>query len=126
MDLNQVTLPALDLQASVAFYLRLGFDLIVDSPDYARFECPAGVATFSLHRVERLPADSGVVVYFETEQLEQRVRELQARGVEFLTAPTRQRWLWHEARLRDPAGNQICLYHAGDNRKHPPWRVNRG
>ena len=25
--------------------------------------------------------------------------------------------------LRDPAGNAICLYHAGENRRFPPWRV---
>jgi hydroxymethylpyrimidine/phosphomethylpyrimidine kinase len=34
-----------------------------------------------------------------------------------------QRWLWREAWLRDPAGNSICLYHAGDNRRFPPWRI---
>ena len=123
MDLNQITLPAVDMRASVAFYRRLGFRLIVDSPDYARFECPEGNATFSLHRVARISPDSGVVIYFETAHLEKRVRELHARGVEFLTQPGQQRWLWHEARFRDPAGNQLCLYHAGSNRKHPPWRV---
>ena len=32
-------------------------------------------------------------------------------------------WLWREARLRDPSGNVVCLYHAGDYRRHPPWRV---
>ena len=33
------------------------------------------------------------------------------------------RWLWREARLVDPSGNVICLYHAGENRLNPPWRV---
>jgi hydroxymethylpyrimidine/phosphomethylpyrimidine kinase len=32
-------------------------------------------------------------------------------------------WLWREARLRDPSGNEICLYHAGANRRFPPWRI---
>lgn len=32
MNLNQVTLPAHDLIVSVAFYRRMGFRLIVDSP----------------------------------------------------------------------------------------------
>ena len=29
------------------------------------------------------------------------------------------------AYLRDPAGNLICLFWAGENRKNPPWRVQR-
>jgi len=32
MELNQVTLPALDIAASVTFCRRMGFELIVDSP----------------------------------------------------------------------------------------------
>jgi hypothetical protein len=31
--------------------------------------------------------------------------------------------LWREAHLRDPAGNRVCLFHAGENRCNPPWRV---
>ena len=51
MNLNQVTAPCVDLDASVAFYRALGLRLIVfDPPDYARFECPDGDATFSVHR----------------------------------------------------------------------------
>jgi hydroxymethylpyrimidine/phosphomethylpyrimidine kinase len=34
-----------------------------------------------------------------------------------------QRWLWREAYLRDPAGNVLCIYHAGTNRRFPPWRI---
>jgi len=64
VELNQVTLPALDVAASVAFYRRMGFTFIVAEP-----------------------------------------------------------WLWREARLEDPAGNVVCLYHAGSNRLDPPWRV---
>jgi hypothetical protein len=32
-------------------------------------------------------------------------------------------WLWRQAYLKDPNGNKICLFHSGDNRKNPPWRV---
>ena len=32
-------------------------------------------------------------------------------------------WLWREARVADPAGNVVCLYRAGENRLHPPWRL---
>ncbi|MGQ0800630.1 MAG: VOC family protein [Pseudomarimonas sp.] len=123
MNLNQVTLPAADIAASVAFYQQFGFTLIVSSPHYARFECPEGDATFSVHLADALPKDSGVVVYFEFADLDGRVASLQALGVSFSKLPTDERWLWREARLRDPAGNVICLYWAGENRKNPPWRV---
>ena len=123
MNLNQVTLPALDVAASVAFYRGMGFVQIVDSVHYARFECPVGDATFSVHAVDSVPADSGVVVYFECETLDDRVRDLEKAGYRFSKQPTDERWLWREARLTDPSGNVLCLYHAGANRKHPPWRM---
>jgi hypothetical protein len=52
-----------------------------------------------------------------------RVAELQERGIHFDEPPSDRRWLWREARLKDPAGNQLILYYAGVNRKNPPWRV---
>lgn len=123
MNLNQVTLPVRDLQRSVDFYRRMGFRQIVAAPDYARFECPAGDATFSLHRVDDQAPDTQVVVYFETEELDALVQRLQAEGFEFTQPPRDERWLWREARLKDPAGNELCLYRAGPNRRHPPWRL---
>lgn len=123
MDLNQVTLPATDIRRSVAFYRALGFTLIVDSADYARFECPVGTSTFSLHKVAACPGNSGVVTYFESQQLDQLVDNLKARGIRFDHDPVDQSWLWREAKLKDPDGNELCLFHAGENRKNPPWRV---
>lgn len=123
MNLNQVTLPAADIAASVAFYQRMGFTLIVSSPHYARFECPDGDATFSVHLAEAPSDGSDVVVYFECDDLDVRVEMLQAVGIRFDQTPTDEPWLWREARLRDPAGNALCLFRAGGNRKHPPWRV---
>ena len=124
MNLNQVTLPVLDFKRSVAFYRDMGFLLIVHSPPrYARFECPEGSSTFSLHTVAYSVGASGVVVYFECSDLDARVATLIASGFEFSQLPTDERWLWREARLNDPSGNVVCLYWAGDNRKNPPWRV---
>lgn len=122
MDLNQITLPAVDMAASVDFYKRLGLIQIVDSPHYARFESPDGPATFSLHLADRRP-DHDVVVYFECDDLDERFAELQRKGFVFEQAPADQRWCWREARLKDPGGNTICLYYAGENRKNPPWRI---
>jgi catechol 2,3-dioxygenase-like lactoylglutathione lyase family enzyme len=124
MDLNQVTVPCLDLAASVDFYRRLGLRLIVhDPPRYARFECPNGGSTFSLHLADRIAAGSGPVVYFEVQDLDRRARELADAGVVFESEPRDQPWLWREAHVRDPAGNLVCLYHAGPNRRFPPWRL---
>jgi catechol 2,3-dioxygenase-like lactoylglutathione lyase family enzyme len=123
LDLNQVTVPALDIPASVAFYRTLGLTPIVLSPHYARFTCPGGPATFSVHLAQApLPA-SATVVYFETPELDATVARLQAAGLEFTQLPRDERWLWREARLRDPAGNELCLYRAGENRRDPPWKV---
>jgi hydroxymethylpyrimidine/phosphomethylpyrimidine kinase len=124
MNLNQVTVPCIDLDASVAFYRMLGLRQIVGgTPDYARFECPGGDATFSLHRTSGPLRDHHVVVYFEIDDLDAEVARLRSAGVEFEAEPRDQRWLWREAYLRDPAGNRICLYHAGENRRYPPWRL---
>lgn len=123
MNLNQVTLPATDLERSVDFYRRMGFRQIVAAADYARFECPAGEATLSLHRVAGPLADSHVVVYFETPEVDAEVRRLQAAGFAFTQLPRDEPWLWREARLVDPAGNLLCLFRAGMHRRHPPWRL---
>lgn len=124
MDLNQVTIPSRDLVVSVKFYKLLGLQLIVDSiPRYARFQCPSGDATFSIHHVEHLNLTEGLSIYFECHDLDDRCNQLAQQGVEFDLEPTDQRWLWREAHLRDPDGNRLILYHAGKNRKNPPWRI---
>jgi len=123
MNLNQVTLPARDVAASAAFYRRMGFTQIVDSPHYARFACPQGDSTFSVHQVESAVSSPGTVIYFETSTLDLEVARLKAAGFVFDQEPKDERWLWREARLTDPSGNAICLYWAGVNRKHPPWRI---
>jgi catechol 2,3-dioxygenase-like lactoylglutathione lyase family enzyme len=127
MNLNQVTMPSTNLERSVAFYRGLGFRLIVsDPPRYARFECPVGGGTFSLDLASSGPKGPATVVYFECVDVDRVFTELSARGVVFETPPADQPWLWREAYLRDPDGNPLCLYHAGENRRNPPWRVHPG
>lgn len=124
MNLNQVTVPSRDLSLSIPFYEKLGLILIVKSlPNYARFVCPNGEATFSLHEQKDLPKGQGTIVYFECEDLDDHVNRLIAKDIEFDELPTDKSWLWREARLRDLDGNQIILFHAGENRLYPPWRV---
>lgn len=126
MNLNQVTVPSLDLEQSIPFYEKLGLELIVRSlPHYARFVCPDGNATFSLHQVAQMPAGEGVWVYFECDDLDAYVAKLAGRGIVLEEMPVDQPWLWREARLKDPDGNQLILFHAGKNRLDPPWRLKK-
>ncbi|HEX3674248.1 MAG TPA: VOC family protein [Rhizomicrobium sp.] len=125
MRLNQVTAPAHDLGRSIAFYQTLGFTLIVRNDHYARFEVGDGAGTFSLHLTDE-PVGHGPQIYFECDDLDARVASLKAKGVVFDADPRDQSWLWREAWLTDPAGVKLCLYHAGENRRFPPWRLKDG
>ncbi len=131
MRLNQVTVPCVNYEASVAFYKMLGLIQIVDSPPrYARFECPAGdkggaPATFSLHHVDAWTGCEDPLVYFEVDDLDAEHDRLRATGLTFISPPTDQSWGWREAYLQDPAGNRICLYQAGTMRRFPPWALPR-
>ena len=126
MNLNQLSIPSLDLTKSIPFYEKLGLELIVKShPHYARFICPDGDSTFSIHQAEKLPEGEGVYIYFECKNLDEKVAELKSDGIEFELDPTDQRWLWREARLKDLDGNQLILYYGGENRLNPPWRIDK-
>lgn len=118
--LNQVTVPATNLAASERFYRLLGLTQVVRaSPRYARFETEGG-ATFS---IATDPGYTAPVVYFECGDLDVTVAYLQQQGVKFEQEPKDENWGWREARLRDPAGNSVRLYQAGEMRRYPPWRV---
>ncbi len=124
MDLNQITVPSLDLNKSIPFYEKLGLKLIVKSlPNYARFECPNGNSTFSIHQTEELPKGDGIYIYFECENLDEQVKKIKESGIKFDQEPTNQNWLWKEARLKDVDGNQLILFYGGENRLNPPWRI---
>ena len=124
MNLNQVTVPSSDLSKSIPFYKKLGLKLIVQAlPHYARFACPEGDSTFSIHLTEELPSGHGIVIYFECNDLDEHVVKLKENGIEFIHDPIDQSWLWREARLNDCDGNQLVLFEAGENRLNPPWRI---
>jgi len=128
LRLNQVTLGAPDMAASVAFYQKLGLRLIVDSaPRYVRFEFPetgqVEPATLSLHEVasDWRPVGDGPLIYFEIDDLDAYLKDI---NLSPLTPPKTQTYLWREADILDPAGNKIRLFQAGKARRFPPWRVN--
>lgn len=124
MNLNQVTIYTGKPLETAAFYQQLGLKLIVDSlPRYARLLCPDDDSTLSIHASDEDFSPSNVVLYFECDNLDEKVLELKNLGLQFEQEPTDQTWLWREAYLRDPNGNRICLFYAGENRQNPPWRV---
>ena len=124
MNLNQITIPSLNLINAIAFYQKLGMKLIVNSlPRYARFQCPDGNATFSIHEVDDLPVGEGIWIYFECENLDEFVNKLIVKGISFDELPNDKPWLWREARIKDPDQNTLILYFSGENRLNPPWKI---
>jgi hydroxymethylpyrimidine/phosphomethylpyrimidine kinase len=122
--LNQVTVTGTDYDKSVAFYRSLGLRQIVDSREnkYARFET-AGGATLSVQCDPEETISATTAVYLECDDLDERVERLARSGIPFEHGPRNQPWMWREARLRDPDGNIIFLYKAGEARRFPPWRI---
>jgi hydroxymethylpyrimidine/phosphomethylpyrimidine kinase len=59
----------------------------------------------------------------ECDDLDEQFERLAKAGFPFEHGPRNQPWMWREARLRDPSGNIIFLYRAGEARRFPPWRV---
>lgn len=126
MDLNQVLVEVNDFDASLAFYQTLGLRLIVSARgEYARFEMPSGSATFSLVQTAA-PVVGNTVLYFEVDDVDRTYAELREKGVTFDSPPTDQTYRWRTARFRDPSGNPLCLFHAGLDRRFPPWRLEQG
>ncbi|WP_034044247.1 VOC family protein [Wocania ichthyoenteri] len=124
MDLNQITIPSLDVEKATEFYKKLGLILIVNAlPRYVRFECPNGNSTFSIHKVDELQKGHGITIYFEDDYLDELVEQLKSKDIIFTSEPEDKMWLWREAHLNDLDGNSIILYKAGKNRKNPPWRI---
>jgi hydroxymethylpyrimidine/phosphomethylpyrimidine kinase len=122
--LNQVTVTGTNYERSVDFYRRLGLTQIVDSPEngYARFETAGGV-TFSVQVDPEEKIIATTAIYLECDDLDERVEKLARSGIAFEHGPRNQPWMWREARLRDPDGNIIFFYKAGEHRRFPPWRM---
>ena len=124
MRLNQVTIASRDVQRAIDFYKKLGLQLIVRNlPTYARFVCPDGDSTLSVELDPDNAGRGGTVVFFECDDIDARYSVLKAVGVQFVSEPQDQPWLWREARLSDPDRNRLCLFNAGPNRLFPPWRL---
>ena len=127
LRLNQVTVTGKDYDSMVAFYRAIGLKQIVDSREngYARFETEGGT-TFSVQVDPDEVVSETTAIYFECDDLDARVERLARSGIPFEHGPRGQPWMWREARLRDPSGNTVFLYRAGEARRFPPWRMAEG
>lgn len=124
MKLNHVTLIVSDFERSTKFYETLGFIPVVhEPPRYARFQCPDSDASLSVEVTGEPPVPTRAQLYFECPNLDNTVAWLKEKGIVFWQDPTDMDYLWREARLKDPDGNDLRLYCAEDNRLNPPWKV---
>jgi len=125
MRFNHITLRVRDIPRSRAFYLTLGFRFVVDESHYCRFLSPVGDSTLSIEQHDEAfrPGDQIGLEFDSAEALDAEVARLQAAGLTFVQPPMDQSWLWRDARLLDPDGHELMLFHAGKNRLDPPWRV---
>jgi catechol 2,3-dioxygenase-like lactoylglutathione lyase family enzyme len=124
MRLNHVTLAVGDVEISAHFYARLGLrQIVADYPHYARFAAPRGDTTLSLHQAERPLPEPSASIHFEVDDVDRAVDGLKRAGFRFACDPVDQPYLWREAILLDPDGHSVFIYHAGENRLDPPWRL---
>jgi uncharacterized glyoxalase superfamily protein PhnB len=87
-------------------------------PIYARLHALQGEGTIALHQLGpgASTAADGVRLYFETSDLDDFCRSLQAKGVYITHLPKLMPWGWKHAYLDDPDGHEISLYWAAGNR----------
>jgi uncharacterized glyoxalase superfamily protein PhnB len=68
-------------------------------------------------------APGGASIHLEVEDVDSTIDALRDMGIEIESEPADQRYLWREATLLDPDGNRVFVYHAGEMRLDPPWRL---
>jgi catechol 2,3-dioxygenase-like lactoylglutathione lyase family enzyme len=122
--LNHITLSVTDVKASAGFYTRLGLaQIVANYPEYARLLSPQGETTLSLHRAEQSVGSPRASIHFEVDDVDQTVERLKRDGFTFVCDPVDQPYLWREAIMLDPDDHRVFIYHAGENRLDPPWRL---
>lgn len=103
--LEIIMVPVKDRQKAKAFYLKLGFQIIVEAPmahgeTWIQMGLPNGNTSISLASFQ------GII--FETNDIEQEIRELRTKGLEIRKVDDTAwgRFAW----LKDLDGNSLCLH----------------
>ena len=100
-----IMIPVSDQQRAREFYIKLGFEVIVEAPaehgqTWLQMGLPGQETTISLARFQ------GII--FETENLEQEISELTSKGI---TVGKIDKTPWGSfAWLKDEDGNSLCLH----------------
>ena len=111
--IGQIGLPAVDIGRAVEFYSeKLGLPLLFNTEKMAFFMC-GGVRLMLAVPEHEVFASSGSVIYFNTDDIQARTRELQRAGVPFMGEPhmvakmgNTETWM---AFFEDTEGNHLAL-----------------
>lgn len=102
--LDIIMLPVKDRQKAKAFYLKLGFQIVLEAKDphgedWIQMGFPSGTATISLTNFQGLIC--------ETDDIEAEIKQLKAEGIEVgkIDDTPWGRFAW----LKDLDGNSLCL-----------------
>lgn len=100
-----IMLPVADKQQAKEFYLKLGFEIIIEAPDahggtWIQMALPGSDTTISLATFQ------GIIC--KTDNIETDVEELQSKGIEVgkIDDTPWGRFAW----FKDPDGNSLCLH----------------
>ncbi len=124
LDFNHAMVYSRDVERSLRFYTELLGLKKVDEfryegkPVYARVRAVEGEGTIAIHQLGpgASSASEGVRLYFETPDLDEFCRGLQAKGFYITQLPRMMPWGWKHAYLNDPDGHEISLYWAAGGR----------
>ncbi len=126
---DHITAPSKNLEASIAFYKKIGMTLIeIEPKHHAHFENKEHHTIFTVYYNTKRPEDD-VIIYFEVthiELLEVRFRELASpagRSEYFIKTNYATSWGGHELHLKDPDGNCVILYQKNQTGNTPPWQT---
>jgi uncharacterized glyoxalase superfamily protein PhnB len=98
-------LPAANLTAAIAFYERLGFELVSRAqPDYAIVERD-GIALHLFEDRQHRAAPTGVHLF--TQDLAELFEDFGERGVRFSQTIERKPWGNRDFRVKDDFGNEL-------------------
>jgi catechol 2,3-dioxygenase-like lactoylglutathione lyase family enzyme len=120
LNFTHTRLLVTDVKAAVAFYRDvLGFAVHADNEVYVELESGENrLALYSMalmHEVmgtHEMPSGDRVVLNFAVPNVDEKVRELEAKGVQIIVAPTdRRMWGMRTAHFRDVDGNLLEIYH---------------
>lgn len=128
-EFDHITAPSKNLEASIAFYKKIGMTLIeVEPKHHAHFENKEHNTIFTVYYNTKRP-EKEVIIYFEVthiESLEVRFREPASpagRSEYFIKTNFATSWGGNELHLKDPDGNYVILYQKNQLGNIPPWQI---